>query len=364
MLTSFLNSFIRLRSVLRSKEHTVEAAQSNKPVESKLKCPRNKEKDNETDSSPQTVKKPRKSRAKNSITFSDTVKKESEKTVGRRADSTIINYRTAVNSFRSFLHGDDIPLSALTNEKVLFFREHLIDKGISENTASCYIRSLRSLYKKYYENKSKNSVFPFSGVPLGNYRTVKRPISMEEMKSIKDLDLKEGTPVYFVRDLLLFSFSACGMPMIDMAFLEKSNIRDGKIIYNRHKTGQTVVIKVLPIMQMIIDRYSAQDSKYVFPILSRMSRYGKPRKYSSILCRYNYYLRKLGEDAGVSIRLSSYVARHTWATMAFSIGIDINVISRALGHTSTRTTMIYINSIEDKKVFDACEGVAFSFPLP
>jgi integrase len=117
-------------------------------------------------------------------------------------------------------------------------------------------------------------------------------------------------------------------------------------------------------MQMIIDRYSAQDSKYVFPILSRMSRYGKPRKYSSILCRYNYYLRKLGINAGVSIRLSSYVARHTWATMAFSIGIDINVISRALGHTSTRTTMIYINSIEDKKVFDACEGVAFSFPLP
>jgi integrase/recombinase XerD len=333
-------------------------------VVNKLKCPCNKEKDKETYSAPQAVKKPRKSRAKNSITFRDAVKKEFEKTVGRRADSTVINYRTAVNAFLSFLNDDGIPLSSITNEMVLMFRKHLVDGGIKENTASCYVRSLRSLYNKYYESKSKNFVSPFRGVPMGNARTINRAISMKEMKSIMNLDLKEGTPIFFIRDLFQFSFSACGMPMIDMAFLEKSNIRNGKIIYNRRKTGHTVVVKVVPIMQKIIDRYNGQDSKYVFPILSCMGRYGKPRKYCSILCRYNYYLRKLGINANVSITLSSYVARHTWATMAFSLGTDINVISRALGHTSTKTTMIYINSIEDKKVFDACERVAFSFPLP
>jgi integrase len=144
------------------------------------------------------------------------------------------------------------------------------------------------------------------------------------------------------------------------------------IEYRRQKTGKVIRVKIEPCMQALIDRYNERGNEYVFPILKRMvhekcekdkkSKKDKisgdklkvmERQYSSTLCYYNQELKKLGNMVGVKIKLTSYVARHTWASLAYINKVDLAVISQALGHSSTTTTQIYIKGINGNVVFKA-----------
>ena len=103
-------------------------------------------------------------------------------------------------------------------------------------------------------------------------------------------------------------------------------------------------------MQQIIDRYSREDSIYVFPILTASDRDAREKEYESVRSRYNRHLRKLGEMMGLGRRLTSYVARHSWASIAYHANVDLSVISKALGHTSPNTTLTYIREIDDNRI--------------
>ena len=143
------------------------------------------------------------------------------------------------------------------------------------------------------------------------------------------------------------------MPFVDIAFLLKSQIHNDHIIYYRHKTGQRICIKLETPIEQIIHRYIRKDSPYVFPILSAGTHADVFRDYENARSRYNRHLRKIGEMAGLAHRLTSYVARHSWASMAYHANIDLSVISKALGHTSPNTTLTYIREIDDERIDQA-----------
>ena len=136
------------------------------------------------------------------------------------------------------------------------------------------------------------------------------------------------------------------MPFVDVAFLRKKQIVNGYIEYQRHKTRQPIRVKIEPQMQRIIKRYSPPDSAYVFPILTR----GSMKEYETARNRYNRHLRQISKIAGLHRSLTSYVARHSWASMAYSNNVDLAVISKALGHSNTETTMVYIREIDDNRI--------------
>jgi integrase len=267
----------------------------------------------------------------------------------QRTSSTIENYLTALRSFRSFLvHTKTIvPLNADIFEK---YEHYLRDSNLKPNTTSCYMRSLRSLAIRILGDEARKM---FCKVYTGRAITEKRSLPVEDFASLRSLTLKPGSSLALTRDLFLFSFYAMGMPFVDMAFLRRDQISNGRMTYYRHKTGQYISVKIEPCMHDIISRYELSDSDYVFPLLSSDDPVAAYEEYQLALNRYNRTLKRLAKKAGLVCKLTSYVARHSWASAAFSNNVDMPVISKALGHANPRNTLIYIRQLSDEQLSTA-----------
>ncbi|MDE5890351.1 MAG: tyrosine-type recombinase/integrase, partial [Bacteroidales bacterium] len=146
-----------------------------------------------------------------------------------------------------------------------------------------------------------------------------------------------------------------GMAFVDLAYLRKTDLRHGTIRYARRKTGQVMHVRIEPGIRMIIDRYAGAcaDSVYVFPLLRATDPESAYRQYQSALNSYNRKLRKLSGMLPVACHLTSYTSRHSWATAARKHEVPVTIISAALGHTSERTTQIYLDSIENSVIDSA-----------
>ena len=284
--------------------------------------------------------------------FLPTVMKEIERRRGLTSNSTLENELTALRSFTRYA-GSSLMMADLTTGLNRGYERWLLDKDIKPNTSACYMRSLRSVLNRCGADGSTL----FGDVCTSKETTRKRAVDEEALRKIRSLRLKEQSSYARARDAFLFSIMAMGMPFIDLAHLRKSDVKDGMIIYNRKKTGRRVTVKMEPCMQEIIDRYSKEDSPYLFPLL----RSDSEKEYRSLLCRYNRALAKLTTIMGLPLRLTSYTARHTWASMAYRKGIPLAVISKALGHSSPVTTLAYLKEIDDSAIAQANKRLLIEF---
>lgn len=266
-----------------------------------------------------------------------------------RSLSTIENYRTALRSFGKYLK-DCLPTTHLSAELMQAYERWMKGQNISKNTISCYMRSLRALTVRIC---GEGSLSIYNKVYTGRSKTEKRAVKQDELMRIRNLKLTKGSFLSLVRDLFLFSFYALGMPFVDMAFLRKSQINNGQITYFRHKTGQRICINIEPCMQEIINRYVASDREYVFPLLNSMQPHEAYREYLLRLNQYNKALKQLANQAGITRNLTSYVSRHTWASMAYNSNVGLPIISKALGHANPLNTLIYIQQINDQRLYQA-----------
>ena len=139
------------------------------------------------------------------------------------------------------------------------------------------------------------------------------------------------------------------MSFIDMAFLKKKDLQNGILTYRRQKTGQQLFIKWEEPMRKIIDKYDTSKTPYLLPIIRNMDA-EKRRQYKNAAHLINDKLKKLGGQLGLSIPLTSYVARHAWASIAKSKNIPLSTISEAMGHDSENTTRIYLASLDTSVV--------------
>ncbi len=141
---------------------------------------------------------------------------------------------------------------------------------------------------------------------------------------------------------------------IDMAHLKQQQIKGNILTYYRRKTGKQVRVKLEQYMLDIISLYQSDKSDYVFPLLySNINNKVKERSYPTALNQYNRNLRLLAKSAGIPTTLTSYIARHSWASIAYQRNVALPIISKAMGHTDTKTTLIYINEIGDKQLAEA-----------
>lgn len=133
--------------------------------------------------------------------------------VGLRCSSTVGNYLTALRSFSSFLGGTDVSLGAVTSRLVCGYARWLADRGVTRNTASCYLCSLRTLYRAVGSHARGGGNRPFADVFTGNVPTAKRAASVADMRRICSLRLPKGSRLQLAQDLFVFSFCAMGMPI-------------------------------------------------------------------------------------------------------------------------------------------------------
>ena len=271
---------------------------------------------------------------------------------------TANNYRAALGSFRRFCNGEDIMLEAVDHVLMEDYQSYLEQRELAPNSISFYMRILRAVYNRAVEDGLTQDRKPFRNVFTGMEKTVKRAISLSNIKRIKSLELSSKPSLEFARDIFLFLFYCRGMSFIDAAFLKKADVRDGILSYRRHKTGQLLHIKIVSQISELIERYSDKESPYLLSIITVPGK-NERTQYESALRRINNALKVIASMVNLQIPLTTYVTRHAWATIAKSKNISVNVISDALGHDSISTTQIYLASI-DTATIDKANGLVLS----
>jgi len=260
---------------------------------------------------------------------------------------------TAKRSFERFLCGQDILLDKIDNDLMRKYETHLKNTGIMKNTISCYMRSLRSTYNQAAKRGLTSHKNPFANIFTRIDKTVKRAVSEDIVIRLKKLNLTENAELSLARDLFMFSFYMRGISFIDMANLRKCNVKNGYIIYSRSKTHQMLTVKIEACMQEIIVRYESQTiDDYLLPVYTKQN-----SNHSSQLRNHNKRLKRISNLIGLEKPLSSYVSRHTWATLALRKGISIEVISESMGHENETTTRIYLASLGQSVVDKANEEI-------
>ena len=282
---------------------------------------------------------------------------------------------SARNSFVHFLHAqglDDMLLSTLAPNVVCAYQQWLADSGVKKNSISCYMRSLQSVYNKTISKMEGLAGKPFTHVYRGIAKTKKRATSISVMQEVRTLNIRQGLiavgkspkrktfsgllgKVMFARDLFIFCYCARGMAFVDVAYLKSQDVQNGIIRYRRRKTGQMIEVAIEPIMQEIINRYAGKTKElpYLFPILPNADEEGTYCAYRTALRTYNSHLKLLSQMLGEDVSLSSYVARHSWASNMHELNMPLSIISQGLGHDSEQTTQIYIKSLENNIVHKA-----------
>ena len=271
------------------------------------------------------------------------------KRMGKERTSEV--YASSLNSFIRFRgEAGDVPLDAMDSVMMMEYEAYLKQNGKCPNTVSFYLRNLRTLYNRASEEGLLENRSPFRHVHTGVEKTVKRGVSSEIIGRIKNLDLELYPALAFARNLFLLCFYLRGMSFVDLAFLKKKDLQNGVLVYRRHKTDQQLCIKWEQPMQEIVRKYTNPDSPYLLPII-KVPGEKERRQYLNASHVMNKRLQKIGRMVECPIKLTFYVARHGWASIAKSQNVPVPVISEALGHDSEDTTRIYL-ALLDSSVVD------------
>ena len=258
-------------------------------------------------------------------------------------------HKSVLSQFRQYLGAEtDIAFDEVTSTVIKRFEEHLQARGLSLNTISFNMRVLRSCYNRGVHQYQLADRQPFKHVFTGIEQTDKRALDIEAIKLIRQCE-PASYDDRFARDMFLFSFFTRGMSFVDMAYLKRDSIKNGNLYYKRHKTGQSITVKWERCMQEIVDRYSKRGTCYLLPIIHTAN--GKERnQYRGMQHKVNSCLKRVAALCGLETNLTMYVARHSWAQAANSLNQPLELISYGMGHTSTKTTKIYLHSISMSQI--------------
>ena len=268
-------------------------------------------------------------------------------------------YQASRNALSAFLKAHDIPFKRVRPELLKQFERFLRRRGNSWNTVSTYMRVLRAVYNRAVDQRLAPHVpHLFKAVYTGTQADIKRALKAEEMGQLLDTKCtrKQSELLQKTHHLFVLMFLLRGLPFVDLAYLRKSDLRGNVISYRRRKTGRPLSVTLTTEAMFLLQKYMNREeqSPYLFPILH--SDEGSPkayREYQLALRNFNYQLELLGKALGLKDRLSSYTARHTWATTAYYCEIHPGIISEAMGHSSITVTETYLKPFRNKKIDEA-----------
>ena len=285
------------------------------------------------------------------FSFTDKIIKEL-KTAGKVGNARV--YQTLRNSLSNYLKEKDSPLRSINYKFLKSYEAWYLGKGNSINGLSVHLRTLRSvLNRATVEGLLSKDDYAFKDYSIKTVKTKKRAITEEDILKLKYY-VPDSPQKQRAKDTFFLSFYLMGASFIDLAFLKLSNIVNGRIEYRRRKTGQLHSIKITPPLQDILDRYIENKSNSDF-ILNVITSKDEAKQYVQAreeLKRVNKRLKNIGLECDISQPLTSYVARHTYATIANTKNVPLSVISQSLGHKDQKTTAIYLaqfgNDVMDK----------------
>lgn len=278
---------------------------------------------------------------------------------------TAMWYKYAIQYFIAYCGMKDIPMINIDVTLLHNYTAYCLGKKLSKNTISVRLRAIRSILNKARREGEKylpNNHKPFENFTIPSQKTPKRAISKETLQKLRDFELEEDDPHFNYKNYFLFAFNTRGMNFIDLAKLKMNQVAQGRLKYVRSKTGKHFDLKLTEEAIDILEHYNSfkNPNDYIFPILPK----NIPNDENAIskatedaLRLYNRNLQRLAKRIGIEERLTSYVARHSWATAARKIGVSIDLISESLGHSDLRVTEVYLEGFENEVLDEVNEKV-------
>ena len=268
-------------------------------------------------------------------------------------------YQEAKNSFK--ILKSRIVLIEITPDFLEKYEAKMLDNGRSITTISMYIRCLRSIYNEAIDNGLiDRKYYPFGKKKFQPKapKNIKKALTIQQIKSIIEYEVAEGTNQQLAKDIWLLSYYCNGMNIKDILNLKFKNLQGGSIHYERQKTVSTnqsskpIIVTLIPEAVEIIDRWKNKNSSkdaFVFDIYKNdMTAETKQQVKHQFIKTINKYMKRIGSDIGYDKPLTTYAARHSYATILKRSGAPLGFISEALGHKSLQTTEAYLDSFEDE----------------
>ncbi len=264
-------------------------------------------------------------------------------------------YQTASNRLIGFANGRKLKFKEIDYMFLEDFQRHLINEGVKQNSISNYLRTIRAIYNRAIKARVIcRTQYPFNEVTIKSERTAKRAILASDLAKIYTLDLKENTREWHARNYFFLSFSLIGVSFTDLAYLKSTNIINGRIVYRRRKTRKEYSIQITPLAQRIINEYKDRNDKYLLPILPATVAEDSlvaNQKIHQWIKTTNKWMKELAATCDITETLTTYVARHTWATTAKRLGYSNELIAEAMGHEyGNKITNIYLDNFEQSVV--------------
>jgi integrase len=261
-------------------------------------------------------------------------------------------YLSTLNRIRGFMEREDMTFYQLTSEWLMRFEKKLLADQLTWNTISTYMRTLRSVYNQAVEcNVAPYIPRLFSKVYTGVESKIKRAIKPETMRKLMMENSTLDSRQAFSRDIFVLLFLFRGMSFVDLAYLRRCDLQGDVITYHRHKTGRRLTVAVEKEAMEIIRRNENADpeSPFLFPIIKQpgMKEY---KQYTNMLRSLNYRLLQVARALKLKERISTYTARHTWATTAIRQNFNPSLICDAMGHSSVKVTETYFKSFRDEDI--------------
>ena len=275
-------------------------------------------------------------------------------------------YKGSLNSLTTFTRNRlDIPFSVIDVDWLTKYEKWLKSKNNRETTISLLFRTLRSAYNKAIDAKcARRSDYPFDEYKINKFDTSthKRAIAKTEVvKFMKDApDLGKRHYVQLSTDIFIFSYLCGGINFTDIANLTTANIVNGRLEYVRQKTHKKIKIGIPSEAMKIIEKYTPESKGYLFPILDKnlhKTPLQKQNRIHKILAKVNKNLKLLAAELGIEDTVTTYVARHSFATILKKSGVNIAIISEALGHSDLATTQIYLDSFDNEQIDNAMKNL-------
>ena len=274
-------------------------------------------------------------------------------------------YKDALRELKKFTLEKDLGFHQIDVAFLNRYEEFMKKCNLGPSTIYLYLRTLRALFNKAIEeNYCDKACYPFSKFSLAKYakiKTAKRAISKIEIKKIEKLKFSEDSSLYHAKNIFIFSYYNWGINFVDIAHLKWKNIKDNRLTYRRKKTKENFTIGMLHPAIRILKYYrkSQTNDGYIFPILNEV--HDTPLKVENrlkkILRQINKDLKEIALLAGIDEKLTTYVARHSFATIMKKSGVSNSIIKETLGHDSEKTTQIYLDDFENAVLDDATKAL-------
>ena len=262
-------------------------------------------------------------------------------------------YQHTLNAVKNFRKNRDFTFDELNLDFLNRFERHYLAKGNKLGGISVYLRTVRAINRKAIKaGIADKEGYAFDDYTIRNGKPQKKALTLSAIRKISELELDEGTALFRDKNIFMMSFLLNGMSFVDLARLKLSNIVDGHIQYARQKTEEPFNIKIHDQLIPILDYFSKDKRKsdYLLDIIPDGNPVDQYNKVTWARKRYNKNLKELAKMAGIEENVTSYAARHTFASGADDMGIPLTAISQMMGHKRISTTQAYLSGLRKSKI--------------